>query len=273
MTGYAEKLDRAFRASDNFACVGLDPVPDLMPVSDVAAFNQLVVDATHDLVCAYKPQLAFYEALGVPVFQALEDTVEYIRRRAPEAVIIGDGKRADISSTAAAYARAMFKTWDFDAATVNAYQGDDAVLPFLDYPDRGVYLVCLTSNDSAERLQTLRAGDPGGDSFLYEQVAGLAAQLDRAGETGLVLGANRTEAIRDLRAAYPRMPFLIPGVGAQQGDARSAAAAGIDAAGSSIVISSSRAIIYAPDGGDGPAPAIRTAAQRLRDTINSALQN
>lgn len=260
MTGYAEKLDRAIRHRDSRACVGLDPVPDLMPVSDIDAFNRLVIDATHDLVCAYNVQLAFYEALGIPGFKALKDTVEYIRRRAPEAVIIGDGKRGDIASTASAYARAMFDVWGFDAATVNAYQGDDAVLPFLDHPGRGVYLVCLTSNDSAERLQTLRVGDPDGDSFLYEHVARLAARLDRAGETGIVLGASRREAIRELRAAYPRMPFLIPGVGAQQGDAGVSATAGMDSAGGRIVISSSRSIIYAPDGGDGPGPAIRTAA-------------
>lgn len=152
MTGYAEKLERAIGARNSRACVGLDPIPELMPAPDVAQFNRLVVDATHDLACAYKLQLAFYEALGVSGFRALEDTVEYIRRRAPGAMIIGDGKRGDIASTAAAYARAMFEVWDFDAATVNAYQGDDAVLPFLDYPGRGVYIVCLTSNDSAKRL-------------------------------------------------------------------------------------------------------------------------
>ena len=186
-------------------------------------------------------------------------------------MIIGDGKRGDISSTADAYARAMFDIWDFDAATVNAYQGDDAVLPFLEYPDRGVYLVCLTSNDSAGRLQTLSVGKPGDASLLYEQVTRIAAQLDRAGETGIVLGANRTDAIRDLRAAYPQMPFLIPGVGAQRGDARAAAAAGSDVVGGGFVISSSRAVIYAPAGGRDPAAAIRTAALHLRDTVNAAI--
>jgi orotidine-5'-phosphate decarboxylase len=141
MDSFAARLDEVQAKKNTLVCVGLDPDPRRIPIDDVAEFNRRIVDATHPLVAAYKPQMAYYEALGIPGMQALEKTIEHIRDVAPEVLIIGDGKRGDMGSTAAAYATAMFDIWGFDVVTVNAYQGSDTVEPFLQYPGRGVFIV------------------------------------------------------------------------------------------------------------------------------------
>lgn len=261
-----EKLAVAWEKSTSLACVGLDPDPERMPIDDVAAFNRAIVDATRDLVCAYKLQLAFYEALGVPGLVALEATVRHIRDAAPHAVVIGDGKRGDIGSTARAYAKAMFQVWDFDAVTVNPYQGRDAVDPFLAYEDRGVFLVCRTSNPSSADLQDLRLDG----RALYERVADAAEEWGAAGQVGLVVGAGVLDGLRGLRAAHPALPFLVPGVGAQGGDAAAVVRAGADAAGRGLVVSSSRHVIYASSRAADFAAAARERARELRDALDSA---
>ncbi|MBI4220251.1 MAG: orotidine-5'-phosphate decarboxylase [Chloroflexi bacterium] len=156
MTTWVEKLDRASISNRSLVCVGLDPDPRRMPLRDVFEFNRAIVDATHDLVCAYKPQLAFYEALGLDGLKALGRSVEHIRKTAPGALIIGDAKRGDIESTAEAYAKAMFEYWGFDVVTVHAYLGREAVEPFLTREGRGALIVCRTSNPGARELQDLR---------------------------------------------------------------------------------------------------------------------
>ena len=146
MNNFRSRLENACISARSLVCVGLDPDPARMPVGDAAAFNQAIVEATADAVCAYKPNLAFYEALGIPGLKALEQTVAAIRQSAPTALIIGDAKRGDIGPSAEAYAKAMFQVWDFDAVTVNAWGGRDTVEPFLADAERGVFIWCRGSN-------------------------------------------------------------------------------------------------------------------------------
>ncbi|HEY3081036.1 MAG TPA: orotidine-5'-phosphate decarboxylase [Chloroflexota bacterium] len=262
---FAERLAALCRERRSHVCVGLDPLPDRLPAAvrgaddPVFAFNRAIIDATLDLAPVYKPNLAFYEQLGLAGWTSLKKTVEYVAGRA---IVIGDAKRGDIDSTAAAYARALFEVFGFDAGTVNAYQGADAVAPFLAYRDRGVFVLCRSSNRSAAELQDCRVGD----QTVFERIASLAVAWNGAGNCGLVAGATYPAELGRVRALAPGLPLLIPGVGAQGGDAAAAARA---AGGGPFVISSSRGIMYAGDGPDF-AEAARRAATRLRDEIAAA---
>ncbi len=270
-TTFAQRLDSACEASRSLVCVGLDPDPSMMPVKEVAAFNRAIVDATHDLVCAYKPNLAFYEALGLDGWNALESTVKHIRDVAPGVILLGDAKRGDIGNTAAAYARGMFQYWGFDAVTINAYCGRDGVEPFLEYSDRGVFVLCRSSNPGAVDLQDLLVSS-GVDSArpLYQQVALQVGSWNQHGNAGLVLGATYPEQIKEVRALCPDMPFLIPGIGSQEGALEQAVRNGIAAQGRRILINSSRGIIYASRGDDF-AESARKATADLQDAINAVL--
>jgi orotidine-5'-phosphate decarboxylase len=243
----------------------------------VLEFNRAIIDATSDLVCAYKPNLAFYEALGTTGLSALEKTVTYI----PDAIpVIGDAKRGDIGSTARAYARALFETLGFDAATVNPYMGYDSLEPFIEYREKGVFILCRTSNAGSVDFQDLvlsgkSAGVEGGERPLFEVVALRAREWNALGNVGLVVGATYPQELRRVRQLCPQMPLLIPGIGAQGGDPASAVRYGVDARGEKAIISSSRQIIYAylGEGGKGGdfAAAARGAALKLRDEINRYL--
>ena len=270
-TTFAQRLDSACEASRSLVCVGLDPDPNMMPLEDVAAFNRAIVDATHDLVGAYKPNLAFYEALGLDGWKALESTVRHIRDVAPGVILLGDGKRGDIGNTAVAYAKGMFEYWGFDAVTINAYCGRDGVEPFLEYSDRGVFVLCRSSNPGAVDLQDLVVS-PGADSArpLYQQMALQVGEWDRHGNAGLVLGATYPEQIKEVRALCPDMPFLIPGIGPQEGALEEAVRNGVTAQGRRILVNSSRGITYASRGEDF-AEAARKATADLRDAINDVL--
>ena len=270
-----EKLLKAARTNGSLLCVGLDPDPELMPAGmGVLEFNRAIVDATSDLVCAYKPNLAFYEALGTEGLRALEKTVTYI----PDAIpVIGDAKRGDIGSTARAYARALFETLGFDAATVNPYLGYDSLEPCIEYRGKGVFILCRTSNAGSVDFQDLvlsgkSAGVEEGERPLFEVVALRAREWNAQGNVGLVVGATYPEELRRVRQLCPQMPLLIPGIGAQGGDPASAVRSGVDALGEKAIISSSRQIIYAylGEGGKGGdfAAAARGAALKLRDEIN-----
>ena len=269
--GWVEKLDAAIRASGSLVCVGLDPDPARMPVPDAGDFGRAIVDATCEFVCAYKPQLAYYEAMGLTGLRSLEATVRHVREVAPDAVLVGDAKRGDIGSTGGAYATAMFDRWGFDAVTVQAYLGRDSLTPFTERDDRGAIVVCRTSNPGARDLQDLMVADGADRSPLYRQVAALAEECNGRGNVGLVVGATYPEEMRELRAAHPGMPFLVPGVGAQGGDAATAARLASDERGGRCMISSSRAIIYASDDARRFAEAAGEAARILRDEISSAL--
>ena len=272
MSAFVQQLSDASQAKDSLLCVGLDPDPSLMPVQDVAKFNRAIVDATKGLVCAYKPNLSFYEALGLQGMEALRDTVSYIRDAAPGAVVMGDAKRGDVGSSSASYARALFEYWGFDAVTVNGYGGRDSLEPFFEYEDKGVFVWCRSSNPGAAEVQDLQVGSPQGARPLYQVVAERAGEWNTRGNVGIVVGATYPAELESVRAICPEMPILLPGVGAQGGDVSKSVAAGADASGRNLIVSSSRGIIYASRDEDGFATAARRAAEGLRNSINLTLQ-
>lgn len=263
---FIEKLVNATRKNKSLLCVGLDPDPMLMPdKAGVFEFNQAIIDATADLVCAYKPNLAFYEALGNEGLDALKRTVEYIPDDIP---VIGDAKRGDIGNTAKAYAKAIFENFNFDATTVTPYLGFDSIEPFIEYSDKGIFILCRTSNAGAADFQSLRCQtEEHGYRPLFEIVALKASQWNIHGNIGLVVGATYPEELKLIRNSYPDMPLLIPGIGAQGGDLAAAVRYGVNAEGAGAIINSSRGIIYASPGKDF-AQAARQAATSLRDRIN-----
>ena len=269
MGSFTERLLAASQSARSLVCVGLDVNPALMPVADVALFNRAIVDATADLACAFKPNIAFYEALGMPGLRALEATVSQIRDVAPNCVIIIDAKRGDIGNTVEAYAKAMFDVWGFDAVTVNPWGGMDTVEPWLGHADKGVFVWCRGSNPGAGDLQDLVVD--GGES-VYMRLARDLAGLPAQGNLGLVVGATAPEQLAAVREVCPDMPVLIPGVGAQGGDLEASVRNGVDANGRLAVINSGRGIIYASSGADFAAAA-RAAAARLRDGINATLDD
>jgi orotidine-5'-phosphate decarboxylase len=257
---FIDKLLNASRKNNSWLCIGLDPDPELMPAVDVLQFNKAIIEATSDLVCAYKPNLAFYEALGTEGLAILEKTVKYIPADIP---VIGDAKRGDIGNTARAYARALFSVLGFDAATVNPYLGFDSLEPFINYQDKGVFILCRTSNRGATDFQDLSTnGLP-----LYEVVAQKAREWNVHGNIGLVVGATYPEELKRVRSICPEMSLLIPGIGAQGGDLASAVGYGVDARGEKAIINVSRQILYASKEKDF-ARAARNTAEKIRNQIN-----
>jgi len=263
---FAERVNRAQQAANSLVCVGLDPDPARIPADlrddpqPFLAFGRRIVDATFDVAAAYKPQIAFYSALGKE--RELEATIRYIRERAPAALIILDAKRGDIGNTAEAYAREAFDRYGADAVTVNPYMGEDSVRPFLARPDRGALLLCRTSNPGARDFQDIMIdGRP-----LYRHVAErAAAHWNEHRNLMFVVGATYPAEMAELRRAHPEIGFLVPGIGAQGGDLDATLAAGLDARGAGLLLSSSRAVIYA---GGGAGAAIRVEAEALRAAVN-----
>jgi orotidine-5'-phosphate decarboxylase len=258
---FSEKLKMAQKASNSFLCIGLDPDPDLMAHPHIPSFLQEVVDATTDLACAYKPNLAFFEALGMGGMQIMLESLRSVPKHIP---IIADAKRGDIGNTATFYAKALFDVYKFDAATVNPYGGRDAVQPFLDYTDRGVFIWCRGSNPSSADLQDLRLED---GRLVYEAVAEAARDWNAMGNVGLVAGATFPEQVERVREICPDMPILLPGVGLQEGDLEASVQAAMDTAGGGFIANVSRAVLYAARD-DGYAKAARKVAQKLRNRIN-----
>ena len=265
---FIEKLMQAAQKNKSLLCVGLDTDPALMPGKmTVIEFNKAIIDATRDLVCAYKLNFAFYEVLEDEGLEALKNTINYIPEDIP---VIGDAKRGDIGNTAIAYARSIFANFGFDAATVNPYLGYDSVEPFLQYRDRGVFILCRTSNAGAVDFQNLLCEDDGNRRPLFEIVAEKVSQWNIHGNLGLVVGATYPEEIRLIRQSHPDMPLLIPGIGAQGGDLALTVRYGIDAHGEKAIINSSRQILYASREKDFAEAARRVAAE-LREQINHCL--
>ena len=266
---FMQKLDLAVKKNNSLVCVGLDPDLNKLPAclqgkaDAIYEFNCRLVDATKDYVCAYKPQAAYYA--GQDCDDALKGTIDYIKTTAPEVPVILDVKRGDIGSTAEWYAKEAFDRYQADAVTVNPYMGFDAVKPFLDYADKGVIILCRTSNPHSGDFQNLVAdGMP-----LYKHVARLVRdQWNYNGNAALVIGATYPEELRELREMCPELPFLVPGVGAQGGDVEKVVKFGCDANTSGIIVNSSRGIIYASKGDDF-AEAAAEATIKLRDMINS----
>jgi len=261
---FLEKLIIASRKNRSLLCVGLDPDPKLMPANiSVFEFNKAIIDATSDLVCAYKPNYAFYEALGNEGLDALRQTVKHIPDNIP---VIGDAKRGDIGNTARAYAKAIFDDLGFDATTVSPYLGFDSIEPFIQYHEKGIFILCRTSNAGAIDFQALRCLEHEQRS-LFEIVALKASEWNVHGNIGLVVGATYPEELRMIRQSHPDMPLLIPGIGAQGGDIALTVSYGVDTQGEKAIINSSRQIIYASRERDF-AEAARHAALELSDQIN-----
>jgi len=263
---FRQRLSEASERNSSLLCVGLDPDPAEMNDRDIADFCIAIIDATIDLVSAYKPNLSFYEAHGSAGYAALERIVDHVNGRVP---VLGDAKRNDIGNSARFYAKGLFETMGFDAITVNPFLGRDSLQPFLDYEDKGVFILCRTSNPGGADLQGLNATYDGVPMPLYEAVAHLSNSWDTNGNIGLVTGATYPSEAQKIREICPDMPFLVPGVGTQGGELESALSATLDADGGGVLVNSSRGILYASNGPDF-ADAARAAAESLRTQIENA---
>jgi orotidine-5'-phosphate decarboxylase len=270
MSQFIEQLQRAWDSNDSLVCVGLDPEIERFPAqvaeqpSPIFQFNKAIIDATADLVCAYKPQFAHYAAYEAE--DQLERTIDYIHRSYPGIAVILDSKRGDVGNTAARYAIEAFERYHADAVTVSPYLGGDSMEPFLKYEDKGVIILCRTSNPGAGDLQDLEIGG----RRLFHVVADLAARRwNTRGNCMLVVGATYPRELAEVREIVGNMPFLVPGVGAQGGDVAQAVQSGQTAAGAGLVVSSSRGILYASSG-ENFASAAREATVKLRDQINAS---
>jgi orotidine-5'-phosphate decarboxylase len=267
-TTFLARLYAAAARNDSLVCVGLDPEPERIPAAvrampdAVFQFNRQIIDATAPWACCFKPQFAHYAALGAE--DQLLETIRYIHEQHPGLQVILDSKRGDIGSTAAKYAQESFERYGADAVTVNPYLGFDSVEPYLKWQDRGVIVLCRTSNPGARDFQDLESGG----TRLYRHVAErVARDWNGAGNCMLVIGATYPQELAEIRSVVGDLPFLVPGVGAQGGDVAAAVRAGMTADGMGMVLNSSRGILYASSGEDFAAAA-GVATQALRDEIN-----
>ncbi len=270
-------LKAAWQQRNSLLCVGLDPDPARFPAhlqgrqDAIFEFCKAIIDATADLVCCFKPQIAYFAARRAE--DQLEALIEHIHAQHPAIPVILDAKRGDIGSTAEQYAIEAFERFKADAITVNPYMGRDSVDPYLAYPDKGVILLCRTSNPGGSDLQFLEVETPRGRMKLYEHVARTVAEdWNASGNCGLVVGATFPAEIARVRELTGEMPLLVPGIGAQGGDIAATLAAGRTANGNGLMINSSRAILYAgveANEGEDFAEAARKVALDTRDAINA----
>ncbi len=264
---FVERLAARWREADTLLCVGLDPDPARFPPSFSGAdalfdFCRAIVDATADLACAFKPQIAYFAAARAE--PQLERLIAHIHRAHPQVPVILDAKRGDIGATAELYAREAFERYQADAVTLSPYMGRDSLEPFLAYRDRGAFLLCRTSNPGGADLQMLDAGG----APLYQQVARhVAGAWNANGQLGLVVGATYPAELAAVRALVGELPLLVPGIGAQGGDIEASVKAGRTQDGTGMVINSSRAILYASRASDF-AERARAVALATRDEIN-----
>src|SRR6266436_9227690 len=270
---FLEKLVMASRQQNSLLCVGLDPEPGRFPTvlqkqstaKAVVHFCQAIIEATVRYVCAYKPNLAFFEVLGPEGMYVFQEVLAAIPAHIP---VIVDAKRGDLDNTARNYAAAVFDVYGCDAVTVNPYLGYDSVAPFLAFHEKGVILLCRTSNPSARDFQDLLVhGEKGQVRPLYEMIAQRVQSWNKAGNCGLVVGATYPQELSTIRSICPDMPILIPGVGAQSGDLETSVVAGVDISGEKAIIAFLRAILYAGEGEDYAVSAANEA-RALRNRIN-----
>ncbi len=265
---FVTSLEAAWTRNDSLLCVGLDPDPAKFPAmhkgrSDaIFEFCRAIADATADLVCAFKPQIAYFAAHRAE--DQLEALIRHIHETHPSIPVILDAKRGDIGATAEQYAREAFERYGADALTVNPYMGFDSVEPYLAWKDRGIIILCRTSNPGGSDLQFLETGG----RRLYQHVAELVAtKWNASGQCALVVGATFPAELAEVRRLVGDMPLLVPGIGAQGGDIAATVSAGRTASGTGLMINSSRAILYAGKDEDY-ANAARRVAQETRDAIN-----
>lgn len=279
--GFSQRLHVAWEHSNSLVCVGLDPDPRRFPsplgtnVDDIETFCRTIVDATADSVCAFKPQIAYFAAHSAE--RALERVCDHVRREHPDVVLILDAKRGDIGDTAKMYAREAFERYGADAVTVNPFLGTDSLEPFFARRDRGVIVLCRTSNPGSHEVQNalvVRDDDDGnnvaGTEPLYERIARRAAtDWSQRADVGLVVGATQPTELKRVRDIVGDLPLLVPGVGAQGGDPATVMQYGATARGTGLIVNSSRAILYASSN-DDYAVAARRATVGLRDALNAA---
>jgi orotidine-5'-phosphate decarboxylase len=269
---FIEKLSAAWKARNSLLCVGLDPDIGKFPAhlqgqpDAILAFCKAIIDATADVACAFKPQIAYFAALRAE--DQLEAICKYLRESYPHIPVVLDAKRGDIGATAEQYAREAFERYGADAVTVNPYMGFDSVAPYLEWKDRGVIVLCRTSNPGGSDLQFLTVeGRP-----LYQHVAHLVAnKWNTNGQCGLVVGATFPAELAEVRKIVGDMPLLVPGIGAQGGDIQATVTAGKTVAGTGMMVNSSRAILYAKaddKAGEDFVQAARRVAFETRDAIN-----
>jgi orotidine-5'-phosphate decarboxylase len=262
---FLDKLQKVQRKNQSLLCIGLDTDPAKLPTSlapsknAVTQFNRLIIESTSDLVCAYKINLAFYEALGERGWRILKETLSMIP---PNVITIGDGKRGDIGNTAEQYARSLYDDFGFDAATVNPYMGYDSVEPFIRSDRNCAFVLALTSNEGSNDFQRLNIGG----RPLYERIVQAAVRWNTQKNLGLVVGATHPKELQPIRKLAPTLPILIPGIGKQGGDLESAIRYGTDKNGKLAIINASRSVLYASTGKDF-ATAARNEAMRLRNQI------
>ena len=267
---FTDKLSDRTGAVDSMLCVGLDPdfarIPEHLKGEEdpVWAFCRAIVDATAPFVCAFKPQIAYFAAMGAE--KTLERVIAYIHEKHPDIPVILDAKRGDIGSTARQYAKEAFVRYKADAVTVSPYMGYDTITPYLEYQDKGVIILCRTSNPGGADIEELVCDG----EMIYERIARLASgPWNTTRQLGLVVGATQPAEIARVRKIAPSLPLLVPGIGAQGGDVNAAVAAGLDAAGAGMIINSSRAIIFAGKD-ENFAQAAADAARATRDAIRAA---
>ena len=272
-------LDGAHTTNDSLLCVGLDPDLSRLPAPlrhetnvtrAIVAFNAGIIEATSDLAYAYKPNLAFYMAHGVPGLLALEETRRLIPRDIPALL---DAKVGDLANTSLAYAAGYFDAWDFDAVTVNPYMGEDSLAPYLSRGDRGVFVLCKTSNPGSGDLQDIQVPSGSDTQPLYLTVADRVAEWSGRwpATLGLVVGATWPGELAEIRERCPTQPILLPGIGAQGGDIAGSLRVGLDSSGSGLLLSASRSVIFAGEhAGEEWVAAVRRAATDLRNEINAA---
>ncbi len=267
MSRFYKKLTDCWQRQDSLLCVGLDPDVDRLPATirkekqPLYKFNKEIIDATAQWVCAYKPQVAYYSAIGAET--QLEKTIHYIRSEYPDIPVILDAKRGDIGATARMYAREAFERYQADAVTVNPYMGGDTLEPFLSFENHGVIILCRTSNPGSGDFQQLVSGD----KTLSQHVTHLAvSKWNKNNNVALVVGATYPQAIKEVRQMTAQMPLLIPGIGTQGGDLKAVLQNGLNAEKTGLVINVSRAVIFASDSDFATAAA--NQAQRLCQQIN-----
>jgi orotidine-5'-phosphate decarboxylase len=272
---FLDKLLAVSRQQDSLLCVGLDPEQERLPsrlhsmpvARAVTYFCQAIIEATAPYVCAFKPNLAFFEVLGPEGMYVFQKVIQAVPEHIP---IIVDAKRGDLGNTARNYAAAIFDVYGCDAVTVNPYLGYDSVAPFLAYEEKAVFFLCRTSNPSAHDFQDLLVCEEKGQVRpLYEEIAKRVQLWNRTGNCGLVVGATYPQELNTIRSMCPGMPILIPGVGAQGGNLEASVLAGVDVSGEKAIISVSRAILYAGDGDDYAVSAANDA-RKLRNRMNEA---
>jgi orotidine-5'-phosphate decarboxylase len=267
MVSFTDKLNLSVDRTDSLLCIGLDPDHNKLPTNiGQFIFNQAIIDATAEFACVFKLNPAFYEALGAPGVEALKQTCDYIKAHHPDIPFIIDAKRGDIGNSNQGYVEYVFDYLGADAVTVPPYMGAESLAAFLRHADKGIIVLCRTSNPGAGEFQDLiAAGQP-----LYVHVARqVATTWNTHGNCSLVVGSTYPDELREIRGIVgPDMPILVPGTGTQGGDLASALAAGLNPAGRGLMINASRGIIFAGSGADY-ADSARLAASKLRDEINT----